>query len=99
MQVFGYCTALLLVFRTSVTQRDHSKISAVVHEAAEFLSTGQRCPGSMGSGSAVIPVGFTSSMPGLWATGLDRNSPSLCSLLSWFFFGDSMMQVLSTLQK
>lgn len=72
-------------FSRPLTQSNHSKILAVVHKPAEFLSVDQRCTGSTGSGSAMILMNFASSMPGLWATVLDRNSPSLCSLLSHFF--------------
>lgn len=99
MQEFGQCAALLLLLWAYLTQRNHSKVLGVVHQAAELLSTSQRSSGYIGSGSAVIPTDLVSSKPGLWAIVLDRNSPSVCSLSSLFFFGHHITQVLSRLQK
>ena len=63
---------------------NHPKVLAVLHRAVAFRSKSQRYPGSVGSGSVVIPVGFTSPIPWFWGTVLAQNDPSLCSLISHF---------------
>lgn len=77
---------------------NHPTILAGLHQAVVFRSRSQGCPGSVGSGSVMIPVGFTSPMPGLQGTALDRKGPSSCSRLL-FFVEDPIAQLLFGLGK